>query len=347
MPQEAKAANANGTGINPAITTLLLLSPDVVQVFVTSESFDGNLGGIDGADTKCADAASAAGLGGNWKAWISDNATNASMRIIDAQYQLLDGTVVANNLDDLTDGKINAPIDLDEIVGTGGTHVVQVFVTSESFDGNLGGIDGADTQCTSTANTAGYGGNWKAWISDSTRNARDRIPDGEYQLLNGTIVANNLIDLTDDTLDVAINLDEKLATVTTNADVWTATATDGINQGFGSCSSWSTSDNAERGRIGRSTSDDSFWTDVGGGSPCDSTRRLYCFSAKASSEVWTSTAEDGINQGFGSCVNWSTTSLTNSGRVGESTAVDATWTSLGGRTCDMERRLYCFSGGAK
>jgi len=30
--------------------------------------------------------------------------------------------------------------------------------------------------------------------------------------------------------------------------------------------------------------------------------------------------------------------------VGESTAVDATWTNFGGRTCNMERRLYCFSG---
>jgi hypothetical protein len=138
-------------------------------------------------------------------------------------------------------------------------------------------------------------------------------------------------------------LDEDQIEVTTT-DVWTATAPDGTNPGYGSCESWSTTDNAERGRVGRPTRDDAFWTDVGGGSPCDTTRRLYCFSARTSSEVWTSTAADGINQGFGSCVNWSTTDDTNTGRVGESTAVDATWTSLGGRTCDTERRLYCFSG---
>ena len=71
MTQAADVANENGNGINPGITTLLLLDtsespPDVVQVFVTSETFDGNLGGLAGADTQCTSAANTAGYGGNW-----------------------------------------------------------------------------------------------------------------------------------------------------------------------------------------------------------------------------------------------------------------------------------------
>jgi hypothetical protein len=224
--------------------------------------------------------------------------------------------------------------------------VVQVFVTSDTFNGNLGGLDGADTKCTDAASAAGLGGNWTAWLSDNSTNAGTRIADGEYQLLDGTVVANNLDDLTDGTLDAGINLDEEEIAVTTNPDVWTGTDAGGTHlAGFGDCTSWSTTDNAVRGRIGRSTRDDAFWTDVGGGNPCDSTRRLYCFSASSSSEVWTSTAEDGINPGFGSCVDWSTIDDTKTGRVGKWAAVDATWTSFSGRACELERQLYCFSGG--
>ena len=41
------------------------------------------------------------------------------------------------------------------------------------------------------------------------RDARNRILDGEYRLLNGTtVVANNKADLTDGTLNAAINLAE-------------------------------------------------------------------------------------------------------------------------------------------
>jgi hypothetical protein len=253
-----------------------------VQVFVTSVEYTGNLGGLAGADTSCMAAARDSALAGaSWAAWLSDDVRDAIDRIPfpDAEYQLLDGTVVANDLADLTDGTLDAPIDLDEKLATVGSEVVQVFVTSDTFNGNLGGLDGADTKCTAAATAAGLGGNWTAWLSDNATNARDRIPDGEYRLLNETVVANNLDDLTDATVDAAINLDEEQSTVTTNTDVWIATATDGTNQGFSSCLNWSTPDSAERGRIGRSTSDDAFWTDVGGGNTCDATRRLYCSSA--------------------------------------------------------------------
>jgi len=54
---------------------------------------------------------------------------------------------------------------------------VRVFVTSSSWNGNLGGLSGAGAKCQQAADAAGLGGTWVAWLSDSTYDAKDRIPD--------------------------------------------------------------------------------------------------------------------------------------------------------------------------
>jgi hypothetical protein len=54
------------------------------RVFTTSQVFSApQLNGLDGADKICLDAATSAGLGGAWKAWLSDDKTNAIDRIAD------------------------------------------------------------------------------------------------------------------------------------------------------------------------------------------------------------------------------------------------------------------------
>src|SRR3954468_8304546 len=52
-------------------------------VFVTSQEYNGNLGGLQGADLKCRTLAMKAGLlatGSVYKAWLSDNTTSPSRR---------------------------------------------------------------------------------------------------------------------------------------------------------------------------------------------------------------------------------------------------------------------------
>jgi hypothetical protein len=49
-------------------------------VFVTSQTYTGNLGGHTGADQKCKALALAAGLLGNFKAWISGDGLNEEAR---------------------------------------------------------------------------------------------------------------------------------------------------------------------------------------------------------------------------------------------------------------------------
>lgn len=106
------------------ILQLLLLPPaGPLRVFVTytniptavgpDSGFD--LGGLAGADQKCRTAAAGANLpaeAGRWKAWLSDTTTSAASRLNKngSPYKLVDGTIIAENWTDLTDGTLQNSI---------------------------------------------------------------------------------------------------------------------------------------------------------------------------------------------------------------------------------------------
>ena len=74
------------------------------------------------------------------------------------------------------------------------------FITSSgSGDGaNLGGLAGADALCQRLAEAAGSTGKtWRAYLSTSTENARDRIGPGPWHNAEGVLIAANLDDLHD------------------------------------------------------------------------------------------------------------------------------------------------------
>ena len=74
------------------------------------------------------------------------------------------------------------------------------FISSVgSGDGaNLGGLDGADAICQRLAEAAGSSGKtWRAYLSTSTVNARDRIGAGPWHNAKGVLIAANLDDLHD------------------------------------------------------------------------------------------------------------------------------------------------------
>lgn len=72
------------------------------------------------------------------------------------------------------------------------------FITSAN-PGNgadLGGLAGADAYCSTLATNAGVAGKaWKAYLSSSTENAKDRIGAGPWQNANGVVVATNVENL--------------------------------------------------------------------------------------------------------------------------------------------------------
>jgi hypothetical protein len=107
-------SDSNGSGSS---RTHSLSSADV-RVFISSQLYDGgdSFGGVAGADAICQDLADLAILGGSWVAWISDSSSEAREAVTQStgQYVLLNGVVIADNFDDLTDEEIDNPINVDE-----------------------------------------------------------------------------------------------------------------------------------------------------------------------------------------------------------------------------------------
>jgi hypothetical protein len=191
-------------------------------------------------------------------------------------------------------------IDFVEVTAPPIGNVVPVFVTSIPSTGNLGGLEGADQFCQDAAGAAGLSGTWTAWLSDDTADARDRIPDGEYRLVDGTVVAIDLDDLTNGDLEAAINLDESGGGAGA-ASVWTGTQPDGTSvppdPAFGessNCSNWTSSEQETSctaggddncAARGNRSAMDATWTFIG--SPgtsgtltqCSAMHSLYCFGS--------------------------------------------------------------------
>ncbi|MCP3974444.1 MAG: hypothetical protein GY720_08120, partial [bacterium] len=102
---------------------------------------------------------------------------------------------------------------------------LRVFVTSTQQNGNLGGLAGGDAVCEARATANTLGGTWRAWLSTSTVDAKDRLtePAGVFtRAVSGTKVADDIADLTDGNIDNAI-LDDEFGVDGGNSIAWTGT----------------------------------------------------------------------------------------------------------------------------
>jgi hypothetical protein len=119
------------------------LPPPFRRVFVSSTSSNANLGGVSGADARCQNLANAANLGGTWRAWVSSSTSSPSARFSKATvpYRLLDGTVIANDWNDLLSGSLRHAIDRDEKnTVTTGIEVWTATTSTGTYEG--GGCNG-------------------------------------------------------------------------------------------------------------------------------------------------------------------------------------------------------------
>jgi hypothetical protein len=162
---------------------------------------------------------------------------------------------------------------------------ITVFVTQTAHQGDLGGLDGADAICRQRAEATGLPGTkWTAWLSDSTMSAMDRISDGEYRLVNGTLVADNKNDLIDGSLKAAINMNEYGAVQ--SGIVWTATTGEGISTG-NTCNNWTDASSESGGcpagdpncgSVGSTSASSAEWTELNAAPfQCNAQYNLYCF----------------------------------------------------------------------
>lgn len=153
-----------------------------------------------------------------------------------------------------------------------------VFLTYTELDGDLGGLDGADLLCNFEAAVAGLPGTYKAWLSDGVNSPATRFTrqDATYQLVDGTIIANDWADLVDGNIHNPINLDAA-GVYHTRAfpGVWTSTLADGTTAGL-HCQGWTTAGEGIFGRDGHADRVDGFWTDAGYPA-CPNQLPFYCF----------------------------------------------------------------------
>jgi hypothetical protein len=155
-----------------------------------------------------------------------------------------------------------------------------VFVTSGTFDADLGGASGADSKCQSAASAASLPGTYYAWVSTSTSSPSSHfVKSGtEWRRRDGQLVASSFSDLTSGSIHNAINIDEHGSSVATSW-VWTQTSTDGTKSftaagclDFGTNQSGSVMSN-----IGSTSHSDGGWS-FQSQETCDySQARLYCF----------------------------------------------------------------------
>ena len=162
----------------------------------------------------------------------------------------------------------------------------RVFVTSTAYYGILGGIIGADQICNSLAQAAELSGTYMAWISDEASSPQTRFTKSQagYMLVDGTMVAENWDDLTDNSIMHRIDMDELGVTINSFWLVWTGTLDHGTayagDPTWTNCGNW-TSPNYEGLTGGAYLSNYDHFTDSNWSAAtvtaCNSQNRLYCF----------------------------------------------------------------------
>jgi len=164
----------------------------------------------------------------------------------------------------------------------GGTCGHVIFVTSTDWNGDLGGLKGADSKCQSRAKAAGLGGTWRAVISASPnrndKNAKDRLnfkSGAKIYNLDEDKLANNGKDLWDGQIENAVEYTENLQS--RQVDVWTGTETDGTAD-FHECFDWNRG--VGGGQEGNSGKSGGGWIEDGGQEGCGDTYALYCIDGQ-------------------------------------------------------------------
>lgn len=149
-----------------------------------------------------------------------------------------------------------------------------MFATSQTYFGDLGGVEGADVTCGRHAEAAGLPGTWRAWLSVPDDPVGDRLDltGGPLVTVDGVLIAQTREDLLRSELAGAVAADEFGRSV--SHDIWTGTRADGSVSAV-HCSSFSSVDTMEIGLCGSPSARDGRWTE--NTTPrCDTPLGLYC-----------------------------------------------------------------------
>lgn len=179
------------------------------------------------------------------------------------------------------DGDSGAPGDCGGDIAEPATGKL-IFISSERYSADLGGLEGADAKCQTLAEAAGLGGEFKAWLSTLSTSAASRLTHSNepYVLSNGVLVANDWADLTSGTLRHEFDQTESPELAPPNAAgscnplvFWTSTDERGSQFG-GDCDGWTTTSEAVDGHLGVISTGATWSTFCFGG--CDTSAPILC-----------------------------------------------------------------------
>jgi hypothetical protein len=163
-----------------------------------------------------------------------------------------------------------------------------VFVTSTTYNGNLGGTSGADSKCMARAQAGSLPGYYKAWVSNETTYPQisfTQSPDGYILPDRLTMVANSWDDLTtpDDEGNFLLHpINQNEYGQNQEGVAWTSTYPNGLacdDVYDDSCVQWTYTGPFQHGDAGSTAFTDFQWSylPVEGELTCDAQARIYCF----------------------------------------------------------------------
>ena len=157
-----------------------------------------------------------------------------------------------------------------------------MFATSVAYNGNLGGLAGADAKCAARASAAFLGGRWKAVLSDDYVRGSDHLkvsgvvyntrPSGSG---GPQIVASGSGTFWSSSHSNPTNFNESGGTVSNN--VWTGTQNDGGIPAGLTCSNWTVSSGSAA--FGSSVATGTSWS-YSSSTTCATTYPIYCIDAQ-------------------------------------------------------------------
>ena len=161
-----------------------------------------------------------------------------------------------------------------------------IFVSSIRYKpGELESLYVADAICFNRADDAGFLDplRFRAWLSDSTTDARDRLKPGRGRLVltNGLVVADSWQALLAGELQNPIEVTEKMETY--HGEVWTGTRPDGTAvPGSEHCVDWSLTSGTKTGYYGYSDRVTPEWTlaTEWNPTPCIPELPIYCLAER-------------------------------------------------------------------
>lgn len=170
-----------------------------------------------------------------------------------------------------------------------------VFFDRGPYQGNLGGLAGADADCNAVAQKHDLTGHYVAYLSSSTQLARDRFRAGAHGwlLVDGEPVVDTLDDLVGHKMRVPIYRDaDGTSAVDTNNGAWTGTLGDGTIAPD-TCLDWTVATASDNGKQGNPSWGGRNWSDFGQPQCKAQNRGLYCFEDDRGADLPPSPARNG------------------------------------------------------